>query len=49
MSGTSKEMVSAGQSKMRPSIALEGVRMVARLRRDGWKPQRVASAVRTGA
>jgi dolichol-phosphate mannosyltransferase len=39
----------AGQSKMRPSIALEGVRMVARLRRDGWKPQRVASAVRTGA
>jgi dolichol-phosphate mannosyltransferase len=39
----------AGQSKMRPSIALEGVRMVARLRRDAWKPQRVASAVRTGA
>ena len=39
----------AGQSKMRPSIALEGVRMVARLRRDGWKPQRVASAARTGA
>ena len=35
----------AGQSKMRASIALEGVRMVARLRRDGWKPQRVASAV----
>jgi dolichol-phosphate mannosyltransferase len=40
---------SAGQSKMRPSIAFEGVRMVARLRRDGWKPQRVASAARTGA
>ncbi len=39
----------AGQSKMRPSIALEGVRMVARLRRDGWKPQRAASAVRTAA
>jgi dolichol-phosphate mannosyltransferase len=39
----------AGHSKMRASIALEGVRMVARLRRDGWKPQRVASAVRTGA
>jgi dolichol-phosphate mannosyltransferase len=39
----------AGQSKMRPAIALEGVRMVARLRRDGWKPQRVASAARTGA
>jgi dolichol-phosphate mannosyltransferase len=39
----------AGKSKMRPSIALEGVRMVARLRRDGWKPQRVASAARTGA
>ena len=39
----------AGQSKMGASIALEGVRMVARLRRDGWKPQRVASAVRTGA
>ena len=39
----------AGQSKMRASIAFEGVRMVARLRRDGWKPQRVASAVRTGA
>ena len=32
-----------------PSIAFEGVRMVARLRRDGWKPQRVASAARTGA
>jgi dolichol-phosphate mannosyltransferase len=39
----------AGQSKMRASIAIEGVRMVARLRRDGWKPQRVASAARTGA
>ena len=39
----------AGQSKMGASIAFEGVRMVARLRRDGWKPQRVASAVRTGA
>ena len=39
----------AGQSKMRGSIAFEGVRMVARLRRDGWKPQRVASAARTGA
>jgi dolichol-phosphate mannosyltransferase len=39
----------AGQSKMRPSIAFEGVRMVARLRRDGWQPQRVASAARTGA
>ena len=39
----------AGQSKMHPSIAVEGVHMVARLRRDGWKPQREASAVRTGA
>jgi dolichol-phosphate mannosyltransferase len=39
----------AGQSKMRPGIALEGVRMVARLRRDGWRPQRAASAARTGA
>ncbi|MDX6597253.1 MAG: dolichol-phosphate mannosyltransferase [Gaiellales bacterium] len=39
----------AGQSKMGASIAFEGVRMVARLRRDGWKPQRVASAARTGA
>ena len=39
----------AGQSKMRASIAFEGVRMVARLRRDGWQPQRVASAARTGA
>jgi dolichol-phosphate mannosyltransferase len=28
----------AGQSKMRLGIALEGVRMVARLRRDGWRP-----------
>ena len=39
----------AGQSKMRASIAFEGVRMVARLRRDGWQPQRVASAARTAA
>jgi dolichol-phosphate mannosyltransferase len=39
----------AGQSKMRASIAFEGVRMVARLRREGWQPQRVASAARTGA
>jgi dolichol-phosphate mannosyltransferase len=39
----------AGQSKMAASIAFEGVCMVARLRRDGWQPQRVASAVRTGA
>ena len=39
----------AGESKMRASIALEGVRMVARLRRDGWSPQRVASATRTGS
>ncbi len=39
----------AGESKMKPGIALEGVRMVARLRRDGWAPQRVASAARTGA
>jgi dolichol-phosphate mannosyltransferase len=45
----------AGQSKMRPSIAVEGVHMVARLRCDGWKPQREAStfreasAFRTGA
>jgi dolichol-phosphate mannosyltransferase len=39
----------AGQSKMRASIALEGVRMVARLRRDGWQPQPIASAARTGA
>ncbi|HEY3614509.1 MAG TPA: polyprenol monophosphomannose synthase [Gaiellales bacterium] len=49
----------AGQSKMRLAIALEGVRMVARLRRDDWRPeaeatsrpqaQRVASAARTGA
>ena len=39
----------AGQSKMGASIAFEGVRMVARLRRDSWKPQRVVSAVRTGA
>jgi dolichol-phosphate mannosyltransferase len=39
----------AGESKMKPGIALEGVRMVARLRRDGWRPQRVASAARTGA
>ncbi|HET6172445.1 MAG TPA: polyprenol monophosphomannose synthase [Gaiellales bacterium] len=39
----------AGQSKMRASIAFEGVRMVARLRRSGWQPQRVASAARTGA
>jgi dolichol-phosphate mannosyltransferase len=39
----------AGQSKMKPSIALEGIRMVARLRRDGWRPQRAASAARTGA
>jgi dolichol-phosphate mannosyltransferase len=39
----------AGASKMKPGIALEGVRMVARLRRDGWSPQRVASAARTGA
>jgi dolichol-phosphate mannosyltransferase len=39
----------AGQSKMRATIAFEGVRMVARLRRDGWQPQRVASAARTGA
>jgi dolichol-phosphate mannosyltransferase len=39
----------AGQSKMRAAIAFEGVRMVARLRHDAWKPQRVLSAVRTGA
>jgi dolichol-phosphate mannosyltransferase len=39
----------AGQSKMGASIAFEGVRMVARLRRDAWRPQRVASAARTGA
>ena len=39
----------AGQSKMHPSIAVEGVQMVARLRCDGWKPQREASALRTGA
>jgi dolichol-phosphate mannosyltransferase len=39
----------AGESKMKPGIALEGVRMVARLRRDRWSPQRVASAARTGA
>lgn len=39
----------AGESKMKPGIALEGVRMVARLRRDAWRPQRVASAARTGA
>jgi dolichol-phosphate mannosyltransferase len=39
----------AGESKMEPGIALEGMRMVARLRRDAWKPQRPASAVRTGA
>jgi dolichol-phosphate mannosyltransferase len=39
----------AGQSKMGASIAFEGVRMVARLRRDGWQPQPVASAARTGA
>jgi dolichol-phosphate mannosyltransferase len=39
----------AGESKMKPGIALEGVRMVARLRRDRWTPQRVASAARTGA
>jgi dolichol-phosphate mannosyltransferase len=39
----------AGQSKMHPSIAVEGVQMVARLRCDGWKPQRAASAARTGA
>jgi dolichol-phosphate mannosyltransferase len=39
----------AGRSKMRPGIALEGIRMVARLRRDGWMPQRIASAARTGA
>ena len=39
----------AGQSKMKASIAFEGVRMVARLRRDGWAPQRAASAARTGA
>jgi dolichol-phosphate mannosyltransferase len=39
----------AGRSKMRPAIALEGIRMVARLRRDGWTPQRIASAARTGA
>jgi dolichol-phosphate mannosyltransferase len=39
----------AGESKMEPGIALEGMRMVARLRGDAWKPQRPASAVRTGA
>jgi dolichol-phosphate mannosyltransferase len=39
----------AGESKMQPAIALEGVRMVARLRRDAWKPQRAVSAARTGA
>ena len=39
----------AGDSKMEAGIALEGVRMVARLRRDAWTPQRAASAARTGA
>ena len=39
----------AGESKMEPAIAIEGMRMVAQLRRDAWSPQRAASAVRTAA
>jgi dolichol-phosphate mannosyltransferase len=39
----------AGESKMEAGIAIEGMRMVARLRRDAWSPQRAASAARTAA